>query len=120
MARPADGKKLDLEQLRERADHNYPDAHAELGRYLVEHCGGEEEREEGLAWIKKAIDNDHVEATMALARWSRQGSYGVEKNLRRAAKCFNEAAKLGSVESRVQVRVQRRTRRRHRKLGARR
>ena len=80
------------------------DAHADLGIYMVEKCGGDEKmREEGLARIKVAIDNDHIGATIKLGRWSRKGDFGVEKNLTVAARCFHAATKLGSVEGRYLV-----------------
>ena len=80
------------------------DARADLGIYMVEKCGGDEKmREEGLARIKVAIDNDHIGATIRLGRWSQKGDFGVEKNLTVAARCFHAATKLGSVEGRYLV-----------------
>lgn len=88
-----------LELYRQAAAQGNPAGQLGLGQMYASGEGVEQSNETALEWIRKAVDNGSVPATMHLAESYEKGALGLEIDKRKALMLWKKAAALGDAQA---------------------
>lgn len=91
---PAQFDGVNEKEMREWADRGDADAQFELGLRLITGEGIRKNEEEGVTWVRRAAEQDHLRAQHVLGSLYEEG-VGVSQDLKKAQEWYRKAADLG-------------------------
>lgn len=94
----AQRQPVDERDLRLWADRGDPDSQFELGIRLVTGEGLKKSEKEGVEWVRKAAEQNHLRAQHAMGTFHEEG-IGVEKNIAKAIEWYTRSANNGFPEA---------------------